>query len=139
MPALSPTMTSGNIGEWAKKIGDEISPGDVLVEIETDKAQMDFECQEEGFLAKILLPGGSKDVSVNTPIAVLVENKEDVDKFKDYVLEAEKSAPKPAAAPATASTPQAPVSSVQTSSAPSQVTAPSGTYYSASRFMHLIC
>lgn len=64
MPALSPTMTSGNIGTWQKKVGDNIAPGDVLVEIETDKAQMDFEFQEEGTLAKILKDGGEKDVAV---------------------------------------------------------------------------
>lgn len=64
MPALSPTMTAGNIGAWQKKVGDTISPGDVLVEIETDKAQMDFEYQEEGVLAKVLMDSGSKDVAV---------------------------------------------------------------------------
>lgn len=64
MPALSPTMTSGNIGAWNKKAGDTLSPGDVLVEIETDKAQMDFEFQEEGVLAKILKDAGEKDVAV---------------------------------------------------------------------------
>ena len=64
MPALSPTMTSGNIGAWQKKPGDSIAPGDVLVEIETDKAQMDFEFQEEGTLAKILKDSGEKDISV---------------------------------------------------------------------------
>ena len=64
MPALSPTMTSGNIGTWQKKAGDSIAPGDVLVEIETDKAQMDFEFQEEGTLAKILKESGEKDVAV---------------------------------------------------------------------------
>lgn len=64
MPALSPTMTSGNIGAWNKKAGDTISPGEVLVEIETDKAQMDFEFQEEGVIAKILKEAGEKDVSV---------------------------------------------------------------------------
>ena len=64
MPALSPTMTAGNIGTWQKKPGDTISPGDVLVEIETDKAQMDFEFQEEGVLAKILKESGEKDVAV---------------------------------------------------------------------------
>lgn len=64
MPALSPTMTSGNIGQWQKKAGDSIAPGDVLVEIETDKAQMDFEFQEEGTVAKILRDSGSKDVAV---------------------------------------------------------------------------
>jgi pyruvate dehydrogenase E2 component (dihydrolipoamide acetyltransferase) len=70
MPALSPTMTSGNIGTWQKKVGDTIAPGDVLVEIETDKAQMDFEFQEEGVIAKILKGSGEKDVavgSVSTP------------------------------------------------------------------------
>jgi pyruvate dehydrogenase E2 component (dihydrolipoamide acetyltransferase) len=57
-------MTAGNIGAWQKKVGDTISPGDVLVEIETDKAQMDFEYQEEGVLAKVLMDSGSKDVAV---------------------------------------------------------------------------
>lgn len=64
MPALSPTMTAGNIGTWQKNPGDTVSPGDVLVEIETDKAQMDFEFQEEGVLAKILKESGEKDVAV---------------------------------------------------------------------------
>lgn len=64
MPALSPTMTAGNIGTFHKKVGDSIQAGDVLCEIETDKAQMDFEVQEEGFLAKILVPEGTKDVEV---------------------------------------------------------------------------
>lgn len=64
MPALSPTMTAGNIGSWQKKPGDSLNPGDVLVEIETDKAQMDFEFQEEGVLAKILKESGEKDVPV---------------------------------------------------------------------------
>ena len=64
MPALSPTMTAGNIGAWQKKPGDSIEPGEVLVEIETDKAQMDFEFQEEGVLAKILKESGEKDVPV---------------------------------------------------------------------------
>lgn len=66
MPALSPTMTAGNIGTWQKKAGDAIAPGDVLVEIETDKAQMDFEYQEEGTLAKLLMESGSKDVPVGS-------------------------------------------------------------------------
>jgi pyruvate/2-oxoglutarate dehydrogenase complex dihydrolipoamide acyltransferase (E2) component len=66
MPALSPTMTSGNIGTWQKKAGDSIAPGDVLVEIETDKAQMDFEFQEDGTLAKILRDSGEKDVPVGS-------------------------------------------------------------------------
>lgn len=64
MPALSPTMTTGNIGTFQKKVGDALEAGDVLCEIETDKAQMDFEVQEEGFLAKILIAEGTKDAEV---------------------------------------------------------------------------
>ena len=71
MPALSPTMTAGNIGTWQKKAGDAIAPGDVLVEIETDKAQMDFEFQEDGVLAKILKESGEKDVAVGNVRAII--------------------------------------------------------------------
>eukprot|EP00158_Paraphelidium_tribonemae_P004085 Partr_v1_DN26559_c0_g1_i3_m3618 putative Pyruvate dehydrogenase len=91
MPALSPTMTTGNLGTWHKKIGDEVVAGDLLVEIETDKAQMDFECQEEGFLAKIFVEGGTKDVEVNKPIAILAEKKEDIEAFADFQLESSDS------------------------------------------------
>jgi len=73
MPALSPTMTAGNIGTWQKKAGDTISPGDVLVEIETDKAQMDFEFQEEGVLAKILKDSGEKDVAIGNVSVLKME------------------------------------------------------------------
>ena len=66
MPALSPTMTAGNIGAWQKNAGDTLAPGDVLVEIETDKAQMEFEFQEEGVLAKVLKESGEKDVAVGS-------------------------------------------------------------------------
>ncbi|KAI1187553.1 dihydrolipoamide acetyltransferase component [Nemania serpens] len=86
MPALSPTMTAGNIGAWQKKAGDAIAPGDVLVEIETDKAQMDFEFQEEGVIAKILKDAGEKDVPVGNPIAVLVEEGADVSAFESFSL-----------------------------------------------------
>lgn len=89
MPALSPTMTAGNIGTWKKREGDQINPGDVLVEIETDKATMDFECQEEGFLAKILVPEGTKEWEVGRPLAVMVEDKKDVAAFKDFKVEEE--------------------------------------------------
>jgi pyruvate dehydrogenase E2 component (dihydrolipoamide acetyltransferase) len=73
MPALSPTMTAGNIGTWQKKPGDPLAPGDVLVEIETDKAQMDFEFQEDGVLAKILKESGEKDVPVGNVRFVLFD------------------------------------------------------------------
>ncbi|PSS16510.1 hypothetical protein M430DRAFT_140613 [Amorphotheca resinae ATCC 22711] len=98
MPALSPTMMQGNIGAWQKKVGDKVVPGDVLVEIETDKAQMDFEFQEEGVLAKILQESGAKDVAVNNPIAVMVEEGEDISAFEDFTIEdagGQKAAPAP--------------------------------------------
>ncbi|KAI0467660.1 dihydrolipoamide acetyltransferase component [Xylaria cf. heliscus] len=86
MPALSPTMTAGNIGAWQKKAGDTIAPGEVLVEIETDKAQMDFEFQEEGIIAKVLKDAGEKDVAVGNPIAVLVEEGTDISAFESFSL-----------------------------------------------------
>ncbi|KAI9741474.1 MAG: pyruvate dehydrogenase complex dihydrolipoamide acetyltransferase component (E2) [Claussenomyces sp. TS43310] len=87
MPALSPTMTAGNIGVWQKKVGESLAPGDVLVEIETDKAQMDFEFQEEGVLAAVLKESGSKDVAVGNPIAVVVEEGEDTSAFEGFSIE----------------------------------------------------
>lgn len=80
MPALSPTMDQGNITKWRKKEGDKIGIGDVICEIETDKATLEFEYLEEGYLAKILAPEGSKVVRVGEPIAITVE---DLDEIKD--------------------------------------------------------
>ncbi|KAL6931063.1 probable Dihydrolipoyllysine-residue acetyltransferase component of pyruvate dehydrogenase complex, mitochondrial [Hanseniaspora guilliermondii] len=97
MPALSPTMTQGGLAVWSKQIGDHLEPGCVLAEVETDKAQMDFEFQEEGYLAKVLVPEGSKDIPVNTPIAVYVEEEADVAAFKDFTVAdagSKKEAPK---------------------------------------------
>ncbi|KAI3947157.1 hypothetical protein MKW92_031735 [Papaver armeniacum] len=81
MPALSPTMNQGNIVNWRKKEGDKIEVGDILCEIETDKATLEFESLEEGFLAKILVPAGSKDVLVGQPIAITVEDPDDIKKI----------------------------------------------------------
>lgn len=78
MPALSPTMTEGALARWLKKEGDTISAGDVLAEIETDKATMEVEAVEEGILGRILVQEGTQGVSVNTPIAILVEEGEAV-------------------------------------------------------------
>ena len=77
-------MEKGNIAKWLKKEGDKIKVGDLLASIETDKATVDFEMQEDGYLAKMLYPEGSKDVKLGSVIAILVENQEDVAKFKDY-------------------------------------------------------
>ncbi|MDH3738104.1 MAG: pyruvate dehydrogenase complex E1 component subunit beta, partial [Alphaproteobacteria bacterium] len=76
MPALSPTMTEGNLARWLKAEGDSVAPGDVLAEIETDKATMEVEAVDEGVLGKILVPEGAEDVAVNTPIAVILEEGE---------------------------------------------------------------
>ncbi|KAK9282580.1 hypothetical protein L1049_010797 [Liquidambar formosana] len=85
MPALSPTMNQGNIAKWRKKEGDKIEVGDVICEIETDKATLEFECLEEGYLAKILVPEGSKDVAVGQAIAVTVEDQDDIETVKTNV------------------------------------------------------
>ena len=78
MPALSPTMTEGNLAKWLKKEGDEIAAGDVIAEIETDKATMEVEAVDEGTLGRILVAEGSEGVAVNTPIAVLLQEGEEI-------------------------------------------------------------
>eukprot|EP00013_Stygamoeba_regulata_P023990 CAMPEP_0177655170 /NCGR_PEP_ID=MMETSP0447-20121125/14798_1 /TAXON_ID=0 /ORGANISM="Stygamoeba regulata, Strain BSH-02190019" /LENGTH=178 /DNA_ID=CAMNT_0019159019 /DNA_START=58 /DNA_END=590 /DNA_ORIENTATION=+ len=95
MPALSPTMEKGNIVAWKKKEGDEISAGDVLAEIETDKAVMAFEASDDGFLAKVLVPEQTEGVAVGSLIAIMVSDKADVAAFKDF--KAPSAAGKPAA------------------------------------------
>jgi len=96
MPALSPTMEKGNLAKWLKKEGDKVKSGDVIAEIETDKATMEVEAVDEGTIAKILVPEGTQDVAVNDVIAVLAGDGEDV---KAAGAAAPKPAP-PAAAPA---------------------------------------
>ncbi len=94
MPALSPTMEKGNLSKWLKKEGDTVKSGDVIAEIETDKATMEVEAVDEGTLGKILVPEGTADVAVNTPIAMILGDGEDAAALKDG-----KSAPaKPPAA-----------------------------------------
>ena len=96
MPALSPTMEKGNLAKWLKAVGDTVKSGDVIAEIETDKATMEVEAVDEGTLAAILVPAGTQDVAVNTPIAVIAAEGEDVS--------AAAAAPAPKAAPAPAPT-----------------------------------
>ena len=100
MPALSPTMEKGNLAKWLKKEGDKVKPGDVIAEIETDKATMEYESIDEGTLAKIVVPEGTQDVPVNQLIAVLAEDGEDVKAAAAAAGKAAAPAPKPAAAPA---------------------------------------
>src|ERR1700756_1243608 len=83
MPALSPTMEKGNLAKWLKKEGDPIKSGDVIAEIETDKATMEVEAVDEGTLGKILVPEGTADVAVNTPIAMILAEGEDAAALKD--------------------------------------------------------
>src|SRR5947209_16505465 len=78
MPALSATMEKGNLAKWLKKEGDKVKSGDVIAEIETDKATMEVEAVDEGTLAKILVPEGTQDVAVNDVIAVMAGDGEDV-------------------------------------------------------------
>src|SRR5437764_11659517 len=77
MPALSPTMTEGNLTRWLKKEGDEVHSGDVIAEIETDKATMEYEAVDEGRIGKIIVPEGAQGIKVNQPIALLLEEGED--------------------------------------------------------------
>jgi len=83
MPALSPTMTEGNLAKWLKSEGDSVESGDVIAEIETDKATMEVEAVDEGILGKILIAEGTEGVAVNTPIAVLLEDGENADDIGD--------------------------------------------------------
>src|SRR5256714_11175441 len=102
MPALSPTMEKGNLAKWLKKEGDKVKPGDVIAEIETDKATMEYEAIDEGTLAKIVVPEGTQDVPVKSLIAVLAEEGEDV---KAAAAAAAKGAPTPKAKPTEAPQP----------------------------------
>src|SRR5215472_8250908 len=77
MPALSPTMTEGKLARWLKNVGDEVRAGDVIAEIETDKATMEVEAVDEGKLSQILVEEGAEGVAVNTPIALLAGDSED--------------------------------------------------------------
>ena len=82
MPALSPTMEQGKLAKWLKAEGDKIKAGDIIAEIETDKATMEVEAVDEGVLAKILIADGTENVAVNTPIAVIAADGEDVSAAK---------------------------------------------------------
>uniref|UniRef100_A0A673XCJ7 Dihydrolipoamide acetyltransferase component of pyruvate dehydrogenase complex n=1 Tax=Salmo trutta TaxID=8032 RepID=A0A673XCJ7_SALTR len=98
LPALSPTMTMGTVQRWEKKVGEKLSEGDLLAEIETDKATIGFEVQEEGYLAKIMVSEGTRDVPLGAPLCIIVEKESDIAAFSDYVetAGADVSAPLPA-------------------------------------------
>ncbi len=104
MPALSPTMEEGTLAKWLVKEGDTVSSGDIMAEIETDKATMEFEAVDEGIVGKILIDEGTEGVKVNTPIAILVEEGEDASALPASAPTADAA---PAAAPAAAEAPAA--------------------------------
>ncbi|MGE5780843.1 MAG: pyruvate dehydrogenase complex dihydrolipoamide acetyltransferase [Hyphomicrobiales bacterium] len=120
MPALSPTMEKGNLSKWFKKEGDKVKPGDVIAEIETDKATMEYEAVDEGTLAKIVVPEGTQDVPVQSLIAVLAEEGEDV---KAAAAAAGKGAPAPVK-PASSKPASAPPPPTNTSARPAPAPAP---------------
>ncbi|XP_069598473.1 dihydrolipoyllysine-residue acetyltransferase component of pyruvate dehydrogenase complex, mitochondrial [Ranitomeya imitator] len=124
LPALSPTMTMGTIQKWEKKVGEKLSEGDLLAEIETDKATIGFEVQEEGYLAKILISEGTRDVPLGTPLCIIVEKESDVGSFADYKEAAAAVDFKPQPAPAAALPPAPPVSAAPPASAPAYPPAP---------------
>jgi pyruvate dehydrogenase E1 component beta subunit len=113
MPALSPTMEEGTLAKWLVKEGDEVSSGDILAEIETDKATMEFEAVDEGIVGKILVAEGTEGVKVNTPIAVLVEEGEDASEAAVASTSEDATAAPAAADAAPAPAPAAPVASVE--------------------------
>lgn len=109
LPALSPTMESGALAEWYVAEGDSISAGDAVAKIETDKASIDFEAQDDVYVAKLLKSAGDgADIPVGTPIMITVEDEADVAAFKDYVHTAGAATPAPAtASPTTSPSPPA--------------------------------
>src|SRR5947209_20146040 len=106
MPALSPTMTEGKLAKWLKKVGEEVRAGDVIAEIETDKATMEVEAVDEGRLARILVQEGTEGVAVNTPIAELADGQAQAPAAAP-VQPAPKVEPQAAQAPAAAPAPVA--------------------------------
>jgi pyruvate dehydrogenase E1 component beta subunit len=134
MPALSPTMEKGNLAKWVKGEGDKIKSGDVIAEIETDKATMEVEATDEGTLGKILVPEGTADVAVNTPIAVILSDGEDASAIKAAApaagpapaAKAEPKVPAEAKAPPPPATPGSPPPLPETKVA-AEIDVPEGT------------
>src|SRR3954447_4849219 len=126
MPALSPTMEKGNLAKWLKKEGDAVKPGDVIAEIETDKATMEVEAVDEGTLAKIVVPEGTADVPVNQLIAVIAAEGEDAKAAASAAGSAPAPAPKtpPTSAPSPQPSPPRGEGVPAASAAPSVASAP---------------
>ncbi|CAB1114075.1 unnamed protein product [Ectocarpus sp. CCAP 1310/34] len=139
LPALSPTMETGTITEWLVKEGDAFAAGDIICMVETDKATVDFEAQDEAVLAKILVPAGTPDVAVGTPMMVLTESTDDVAAFADFSAgapETETAAP-PAAAPAAEVEVSAEPASAAPATPPAAAPAPGGRVAASPLAKHL--
>ncbi|MGY6632406.1 MAG: pyruvate dehydrogenase complex E1 component subunit beta [Alkalilacustris sp.] len=124
MPALSPTMEEGTLAKWLKREGEAVAAGDIIAEIETDKATMEFEATDEGILGKILVAEGTEGVKVNTPIAVLVEDGESAEDAAPSAAKTGAPAAVPAKAPAE---PKAPAPTAPSAAAPPEPDWPEGT------------
>jgi len=111
MPALSPTMEKGNLAKWVKHQGDKVKSGDIIAEIETDKATMEVEATDEGTIGQILVPEGTADVAVNTPIAVILSEGEDAGALNNFHVEAPAQQPAQQEKGAESAPPAAPDSS----------------------------
>lgn len=131
MPALSPTMTLGTIASWGKKEGERVSVGDVIAEVETDKATVAFEAQDEFFIAKHLVQPGA-EVIVGQPILIQVDDEKSIPAFKSYVVPvvaspAAVSTPPPAVAPKVSTPPSTPAAAPKVSTPPPAVNKPATT------------
>jgi len=124
MPALSPTMEKGNLAKWLKKEGDAVKTGDVIAEIETDKATMEYEAVDDGTLAKIVVPEGTQDVAVNQLIAVMAQEGEDVKAAAAAAGKGAAAVPPPKAAPAAPAAAAAPATPAPQAKAPPPPVAP---------------
>jgi len=107
MPKLSPTMEHGNLAKWRKKQGESVAPGEIIADVETDKATVEFEAQDNFHIAKLLVAEGAKEVKVGDVIAITVEDPGSISAFADFVLEKAAAAPPKAEAPAAATAPAA--------------------------------
>ena len=138
MPALSPTMEMGSIASWNLNVGDSFSAGDVLCSVETDKATIDFEAQDDGILAKILRePPNATDIPIGVPICVVVEEEEDVAAFADFTVDADSGSGSgaPAASPAAEVSPAAAAAPAATSSPTEHPLLPSARFLSESKYV----
>src|SRR5689334_24399426 len=125
MPALSPTMEKGNLAKWLKKEGEAIKTGDVIAEIETDKATMEYEAVDDGVMAKIVVPEGAQDVPVNQLIAVLAQEGEDPKAAAAAAGKGAPPRPAPAATPAPSPAKAEPAARPASAPAPAAAPAPS--------------